>query len=146
MLDSQSIAVYVLPGCSCSSFANIQGFSQSGYNIKHAHTVHARLHEVCDSKQPHKLACKHAIRYVLMHIFLESCMYHELAGPARCMLTWQLIYTHLLHPFLFCFAFRIPAIDDAAVVVPSMANDIPNLEMYHARAGTPGLPAWAKLN
>ena len=60
--------------------------------------------------------------------------------------TWQLIYAHLLHPFLFCFAFRIPAVDDATVVVPSMANDVPNLELYHTRAGTPGLPARVVLS
>ena len=59
----------------------------------------------------------------------------------HCMHTWQLIYAHLLHPLLFCFAFRIPAIYDAAIVVSSMTNDVPNLELYYTRAGTPGLPA-----
>ena len=59
----------------------------------------------------------------------------------HCMHTRQLVYAHLLHPFFLCFACRIPAIDDATVVVPSVTNDVPNLELYHTRAGTPGLPA-----
>ncbi len=56
--------------------------------------------------------------------------------------TWKLVNTHLLHPVLFCFALGIPTVDDAAVVVPSVSDDVTHLELdSHCLVGPPYLSA-----
>ncbi len=56
--------------------------------------------------------------------------------------TWKLVNAHLLHPVLFCFALSIPTINDAAVVVTSVSDDITHLELdRHCLVGPPYLSA-----
>ena len=56
--------------------------------------------------------------------------------------TWKLVNAHLLHPILFCFALSIPTIDNAAVVVTSVADDVTHLELdRHCLVGPPYLSA-----
>jgi len=73
----------------------------------------------------------------------QRCSVVDLSTVKMCeRRTWKLVDAHLLHPVLFCFALSIPTIDDATVVVTSVADDITHLKLdRHCLVGPPYLPA-----